>query len=56
LVIVTEWKSFKEPNFLKMKSILKRPLVFDGRNLFSLKVMKEFGYEYRSIGRPAVHG
>jgi len=54
LVIVTEWKSFKEPNFLKMKSILKRPLIFDGRNLFSLKVMKESGYEYHSIGRPVV--
>lgn len=54
LVIVTEWKSFKEPNFEKMKTLLKRPLIFDGRNLFSLKVMKEAGYEYHSIGRPVI--
>jgi UDPglucose 6-dehydrogenase len=54
LVIVTEWKSFKEPNFVKIKSALKRPLIFDGRNLFSLKVMKEHGYEYHSIGRPVI--
>jgi UDPglucose 6-dehydrogenase len=54
LVIVTEWKSFKEPNFDKMKSLLRQPLIFDGRNLFSLKVMKQSGYEYHSIGRPVV--
>lgn len=54
LVIVTEWKSFKEPNFEKMKSTMKRPLIHDGRNLFSLKVMRETGYEYHSIGRPLV--
>jgi UDPglucose 6-dehydrogenase len=40
LVIVTEWKSFKEPNFDKIKAGLKSPLIFDGRNLFSLKVMR----------------
>lgn len=54
LVIVTEWKSFKEPNFEKMKSLMKRPLIHDGRNLFSLKVMKQSGYEYHSVGRPVV--
>lgn len=56
LVIVTEWKSFKEPNFEKIKMLLKRPLIFDGRNLFSLKVMKETGIQYHSIGRPTVGG
>jgi UDPglucose 6-dehydrogenase len=54
LVIVTEWKSFKEPNFGKIKSLLKKPLIFDGRNLFSLKVMKNEGFEYHSIGRPVI--
>ncbi len=54
LVIVTEWKSFKEPNFDKMKSLLKTPTIFDGRNLFSLKVMEETGYDYWSVGRPSV--
>lgn len=56
LVIVTEWKSFKEPNFDKIKSLLKKPLVYDGRNLFSLKMMKEMGFEYHSIGRPVIQG
>lgn len=54
LVIVTEWKSFKEPNFEKIKTALKSPLIFDGRNLFSLKVMREAGFNYYSIGRPVV--
>ena len=54
LAIITEWKSFKEPNFDKIKSLLKKPLIFDGRNLFSLKVMKKAGFEYHSIGRPKV--
>lgn len=55
LVVVTEWKSFKEPNFDKMKSLMKQPSIFDGRNIFSLKVMKEEGFDYISIGRPEVH-
>ena len=54
LVIVTEWKSFKEPNFEKIKAALKTPFIFDGRNLFSLKVMRESGINYHSIGRPAI--
>lgn len=56
LVIVTEWKSFKEPNFGKIKKLLKKPLIYDGRNLFSLKVMKDQGFEYHSIGRPLIKG
>lgn len=54
LAIVTEWKSFKEPNFEKIKKLLKTPLIFDGRNLFNLKAMKEQGFSYQSIGRPVV--
>ncbi len=54
LVVVTEWKSFKEPNFEKIKKLLKAPIIFDGRNLFNLKNMKELGFFYHSIGRPLV--
>jgi UDPglucose 6-dehydrogenase len=54
LAIVTEWKSFKEPNFEKMRSLMKRPLIFDGRNLFSLKLMKEMKFQYFSIGRKPI--
>src|SRR5690606_19314636 len=51
LVIVTEWKEFRTPNFNLMKSSLKTPLVFDGRNLYNMGHMRERGIEYVAIGR-----
>jgi len=53
LIIVTEWKSFREPNFEKMKTLMKQPLIFDGRNIYNPKDVKSAGFEYRSIGRPS---
>jgi UDPglucose 6-dehydrogenase len=53
LVIVTEWKSFREPNFEKMKSLMKCPVIFDGRNIYNPKDLKSAGFEYFSIGRPS---
>jgi UDPglucose 6-dehydrogenase len=53
LVIVTEWKSFREPNFEKMKSLMKVPRIFDGRNIYNPKDVKLAGFVYRSIGRPS---
>jgi UDPglucose 6-dehydrogenase len=53
LVIVTEWKSFREPNFEKMKSVMKAPRIFDGRNIYNSKDVKLAGFEYHSIGRPS---
>lgn len=53
LVIMTEWKSFREPNFDKMKSELVKPSIFDGRNIFNPKKMKTLGFNYVSIGRPS---
>jgi len=52
LVIVTEWKEFKSPDFLHLKSVLKSPLIFDGRNLYEPEAMTELGIDYHSIGRP----
>ena len=54
LVIVTEWNEFRRPSFDKLKEELKTPLVFDGRNLYDPDLMKERGFVYFSIGRPAV--
>jgi UDPglucose 6-dehydrogenase len=54
LVIVTEWKEFKSPDFLALKQQLKTPLVFDGRNLYEPEAMAELGIEYHGIGRPYV--
>jgi UDPglucose 6-dehydrogenase len=51
LAIVTEWNEFREPDFGKMRSLLKSPVVFDGRNLYSPEHMRALGFTYYSIGR-----
>jgi UDPglucose 6-dehydrogenase len=51
LVIVTEWKTFRSPDFADIKRRLKQPLIFDGRNLYDPALLKEAGLEYFSIGR-----
>ena len=52
LIIVTEWKEFRSPDFADMKSRLKQPVVIDGRNLYEPQVLQDAGIEYLSIGRP----
>jgi UDPglucose 6-dehydrogenase len=54
LVILTEWKEFKSPDFVHMKSVLKSPVIFDGRNLYEPEAMAELGIDYYAIGRPHV--
>ncbi|CAM2193917.1 UDP-glucose 6-dehydrogenase [Paraburkholderia kururiensis] len=54
LVIVTEWKEFKAPDFAHLKAVLKTPRIFDGRNLYEPDAMSELGIDYYSIGRPHV--
>jgi UDPglucose 6-dehydrogenase len=51
LVIVTEWKEFRVPDFDLLKSALKNPVIFDGRNLYIPAQMREQGIEYSAIGR-----
>jgi UDPglucose 6-dehydrogenase len=51
LAIVTEWNEFREPDFAKMKSLLRAPVVFDGRNIYSPEQMRTLGFTYFSIGR-----
>ena len=46
LVIVTEWKEFKSPDFVHLKQRLKTPLIFDGRNLYEPEAMAELGIDY----------
>ena len=53
LAIVTEWSSFRNPDFNLLKEKLKNPVIFDGRNLYELDQMKELGFHYESIGREA---
>jgi UDPglucose 6-dehydrogenase len=51
LLIVTEWKEFKSPNFATMKALLKAPVIFDGRNLYEPAAVRAQGFEYFPIGR-----
>jgi UDPglucose 6-dehydrogenase len=51
LVIITEWKEFKSPDFDSIKALLKQPVVIDGRNLYEPAFMRTLGIEYVSIGR-----
>jgi UDPglucose 6-dehydrogenase len=54
LLIVTEWNEFRRPDFARMKELLRRPLIFDGRNLYDPEVMREQGFTYLPIGRHVV--
>ncbi len=54
LLIFTEWNEFRNPYFDDIKSKLKEPVIFDGRNIFSPEKMKEAGFTYYSIGRQAI--
>jgi UDPglucose 6-dehydrogenase len=51
LVIATEWKEFRSPDFDALRAALRQPVVFDGRNLFSPEVAEAAGIEYHAIGR-----
>jgi len=54
LIICTEWNEFRSPDFEEMARRLKRPLIFDGRNLYDRQVMQSTGFTYYSVGRPPV--
>ena len=56
LAIVTEWKTFRVPDFTAMKAALKAPVVFDGRNLYEPASMQELGFDYYPIGRAQAKG
>jgi UDPglucose 6-dehydrogenase len=51
LAVVTEWNEFREPDFKKMRQMLKAPVVFDGRNIYAPEQMQALGFSYFSIGR-----
>jgi UDPglucose 6-dehydrogenase len=51
LAIITEWNEYRNPDFDKIKALLKRPVIFDGRNLYQPHRMVELGFEYFPIGR-----
>ncbi len=50
LLLVTEWTEFRFPNWAQMKSLMKTPAIFDGRNIFDANELKKLGFEYECIG------
>ena len=51
LLIVTEWDEFKQIDLKKVKSTMKTPIIFDGRNIYNPEILKNLNIEYYSIGR-----
>jgi len=51
LLVITEWNEFREPDFEKIKSLMKNPVIFDGRNIYDGKKLNEKGFTYFSIGK-----
>jgi UDPglucose 6-dehydrogenase len=52
LVVATEWNAFREPDFPRVKSLMRNPAIFDGRNLYNPQLLREMGFHYEGIGRP----
>ncbi len=50
-VLVTEWKAFRQPDFIKIKLLMDEPVIFDGRNQYSPEEIGEAGFEYHGLGR-----
>ncbi len=55
IFIATEWPEFRAPDFAKLSTLMKSKIIFDGRNLYELRDMKEQGFTYISIGRQTIH-
>jgi UDPglucose 6-dehydrogenase len=51
LAVVTEWNEFREPDFPRMRKLMRSPVIFDGRNIYSRDLMRTHGFTYFSIGR-----
>ena len=52
LLLVTEWNEFREPDFGRIKKLMKQPVILDGRNQYDPKQIRSLGFTYSSIGRP----
>ena len=52
LVVATEWREFRMPNFAEIKTRLAEPVIIDGRNIYEPSKMRSLGFSYYSVGRP----
>jgi UDPglucose 6-dehydrogenase len=51
LALVTEWNEFREPDYARMRKLMRQPVIFDGRNIYNPEAMRAQGFTYNSIGR-----
>jgi len=51
LAVVTEWNEFREPDFARIRSLMRHPAIFDGRNIYNPRVLRDLGFHYEGIGR-----
>ena len=51
LLVVTEWEEFRHLDLDRLKSVMRRPVIVDGRNIFDPKTMRDRGFVYRGVGR-----
>jgi UDPglucose 6-dehydrogenase len=56
MAVLTDWNQFRNPDFNKIKKMMKAPIIFDGRNLYSSNFLAGLGFAYFGIGRPSVKG
>ena len=49
---MTEWNEFREPDYGRMKKLMRTPVIFDGRNIYNPDTIRSQGYTYYSMGRP----
>jgi len=54
LILVTEWPKYQNPDFDKIKGLMKEPVIFDGRNIYSTRTMRMYGFKYFPVGRQPV--
>jgi UDPglucose 6-dehydrogenase len=52
LAIVTEWNEFREPDYARMRKLMRTPVIFDGRNIYNPEAIRAQGFTYYSMGRP----
>jgi UDPglucose 6-dehydrogenase len=51
LAVITEWNEFREPDFKRVKSLMRHAAIFDGRNIYHPAALRELGFHYEGIGR-----
>jgi UDPglucose 6-dehydrogenase len=52
LAIITEWNEFREPDYVRMRKLMRSPTIFDGRNIYNPENLRALGFNYISMGRP----